>query len=75
MSAQITVEAVLSSPKFVVEATIAAIEEVARINDQTPAFAMEAFLLETPNVLKNVRKLVIAAAELLAKDLNAAQGV
>lgn len=75
MANRITVAAVLSSPKFVVEATLAALEEVARINGQTLELAIEAFTLETPNVVRNVQKLVLAAAEQVAKDLNAAQGV
>ena len=71
----VTVAAVLASPAFVVEATLSAIEEVARVNHQTPQLAMEAFLLEVPNVLAQVRKLVLAAAEHFANHLNNSQSV
>lgn len=66
----VTVEAVLSSSKFIEIATKDAIELVAKSNNQKVETTKLAFAQGAKNVQKQVAKLVFAAAEETAKRLS-----
>lgn len=66
-----TAESIIAaSPKFVEIATNGALELVAKTNGQTVGMAKKAFAIGADNVTKEVYKLVYAAAEEFANQLN-----
>lgn len=66
-----TAESIIAaSPKFVEIATDGALELVAKTNGQTVDLARKAFSMGASNVTSEVEKLVYAAAEAFAKQLN-----
>lgn len=65
-----TKEAFLSSPKFMEIAIEDALKLVAKTNGQSLELAKNAFNLQVPNVVNEVAKLVIKAAEHCASEAN-----
>lgn len=66
-----TAEHFLGSEKFMAIAIEDAIKMVATKNNQTVEATIKAFSMQVPNVIKNVAKLVKAAADHCAEEANA----
>ena len=67
---KVTIEAVLLSPAFGQVAAIEALQFIAKKNNRTMDDAVAAFAAGAPNVVKQVKELVLAAAEALVEKLN-----
>lgn len=63
-----TAENFLSSSRFLEVATEDAVRLVAKTNGQTYALTLRALAQQVPNVVREVTKLISAAAELCAKE-------
>ena len=66
-----TATSFMNSPAFVQIALEDALKLVAKTNGQTVELTCEAFKLEVPNVVNQVAKLVVAAAQHCADEMNA----
>jgi hypothetical protein len=66
-----TADSFLNSPAFLKIAAVDAIRLVAKTNKQTYEMTLEAFGLQVPNVVNEVNKLIVLAAEHCAAEANA----
>lgn len=66
-----TAENFLTSSRFLEMATEDAVRAVAKANGQTYAFTLRALAQQVPNVVREVTKLISAAAEYCAKEASA----
>ena len=66
-----TAEQFIQAPAFMAIALEDAIALVAKTNGQTVELTAQAFALEVPNVITEVAKLVVKAAEHCAQEANA----
>lgn len=68
-----TAEHFLNSPAFLEIAAQDAVKLVAKTNAQPYALTLQALAQQVPNVVRQVAKLITAAAERCAQDANAGQ--
>lgn len=66
-----TAQAFMSSPAFVKIALEDALELIAKANGQTVELARKALEMEVPNVVEQVAKLIVKAAQHCADEANA----
>lgn len=66
-----TAEHFLNSPAFLEIATQDAVKLVAKTNAQPYVLTLQALAQQVPNVVRQVAKLITAAAEHCARDANA----
>lgn len=71
MTTQYTAMSFMNSPAFVQIALEDALKLVAKVNGQSVELTKKAFELETPNVMNSVAKLMVAAAQHSADEMNA----